>query len=82
MSLNPFIVGAAGLLAGLVSGEVILSITLGLPTLAPVFLTALQQQDSQLAGSIVLILSGLTVIGILLSDLLLAVVDPRIRGSV
>lgn len=82
MSLNPFIVGAAGLLAGLVSGEVILSITLGLPTLAPVFLTALQHQDSQLAGSIVLILSALTVIGILLSDLLLAVVDPRIRGSV
>ena len=82
MSMNPFIVGAAGLLAGLVSGEVILSITLGLPTLAPVFLAALQHQDSQLAGSIVLILSALTVIGILLSDILLAVVDPRIRGSV
>ena len=43
---------------------------------------ALQHQDSQLAGSIVLILSALTVIGILLSDILLAVVDPRIRGSV
>jgi len=82
MSMNPFIVGAAGLLAGLISGEVILSITLGLPTLAPVFLAALQHQDSQLAGSIVLILSALTVIGILLSDILLAVVDPRIRGSV
>ena len=82
MSMNPFIVGSSDLLAGLVSGEVILSITLGLPTLAPVFLTALQHQDSQLAGSVVLILSFLTVIGILLSDILLAVVDPRIRGSV
>ncbi len=82
MSMNPFIVSAAGLLAALVSGEVILSITLGLPTLAPIFLQSLKNQDSELAGSIVLILSALTVIGILLSDILLAVVDPRIRGSV
>lgn len=82
MSLNPFIVGAAGLLTTLVSGEVILSLTLGLPTLAPVLLVALQHQDTELAGSIILILSLLTVIGILLSDILLAIVDPRIRGSV
>jgi ABC-type microcin C transport system permease subunit YejB len=76
------IVGAAGLLTTLVSGEVILSLTLGLPTLAPVLLVALQHQDTELAGSIILILSLLTVIGILLSDILLAIVDPRIRGSV
>jgi peptide/nickel transport system permease protein len=55
---------------------------LGLPTLAPVLLVALQHQDTELAGSIILILSLLTVIGILLSDILLAIVDPRIRGSV
>ena len=82
MALNPFVVGAAGILPGLVSGELIVSLTLGIPTLAPVFLTSLEQQDMQLAGSIVLILSTLTVVGILISDILLAVIDPRIRDSV
>ncbi len=82
MALNPFVVGAASILPGLVSGELIVSLTLGIPTLAPVFLTSLEQQDMQLAGSIVLILSTVTVVGILISDILLAVLDPRIRDSV
>ncbi len=82
MALNPFVVGAASILPGLVSGELIVSITLGIPTLAPVFLESLEAQDMQLAGSIVLILSTLTVIGILISDIMLAVIDPRIRDSI
>lgn len=82
MALNPFVVGVAGILPGLISGELIVSITLGIPTLAPAFLQALEQQDLSLAASIVFIMSTLTVVGILLSDILLAIVDPRIRGSV
>ncbi|MEO2166856.1 MAG: ABC transporter permease, partial [bacterium] len=82
VALNPFVVGTASILPALISGELIISITLGIPTLAPVFLEALEMQDMQLAGSIVLVLSTLTVVGILLADILLAIVDPRIRGSV
>lgn len=82
VALNPFVVGTAGILPALISGELIISITLGIPTLAHVFLEALEMQDMQLAGSIVLVLSTLTVVGILLADILLAIVDPRIRGSV
>ena len=62
-----------------VSGSVIVSVVLSLPTLGPVLLSAIVQQDVYLAGFIVLMLGVLTVIGTLLSDVLLAVVDPRIR---
>ena len=82
VALNPFVVGLAAVLPGLVTGELMVSITLGIPTLAPVFLSALETQDMQLAASIVLIMSSMTVIGILVSDILLAWVDPRIRRSV
>jgi len=63
----------------LVSGELLVSMVMGIPTLAPTFLESLQNQDMFLAGSIVLILSALTVIGTLISDILLAWLDPRIR---
>jgi peptide/nickel transport system permease protein len=82
MALNPFVVGLAAILPGLVTGELMVSITLGIPTLAPVFLQSLETQDMQLAASSVLIMSSMTVVGILVSDILLAWVDPRIRGSV
>lgn len=82
VALNPFVVGLAAVLPGLVTGELMVSITLGIPTLAPVFLSALETQDMQLAASIVLIMSTMTVLGILVSDILLAWVDPRIRRSV
>ena len=59
-----------------------MSLVLGMPTIAPVFLSALRNQDMFLAGSIVMVLSVLTVVGTLLSDILLAVVDPRIRGAI
>lgn len=79
MAMNPFIVGLSGVLPGLVSGELMVSITLGIPTLAPVLLQALQMQDVETAGSLVFITSTLSIVGILFSDILLAIVDPRIR---
>ncbi len=81
IAMVPFVVGLAGILPGLVTGELMVSITLGIPTLAPIFLQALETQDMNLAGSIVFILSALTLVGILISDFLLVVVDPRIRHA-
>ena len=63
----------------MVSGAAITSIVLNLPTTGPVLLIALRSQDMYLAGSFIMILSVLTVIGTLLSDLLLVWLDPRIR---
>lgn len=79
LAINPFISGIAWLLPTLVGGEVITAVVLGLPTAGPLFLQALQQQDMFLAGAFVMLISTLTVIGMLISDLLLAIVDPRIR---
>jgi peptide/nickel transport system permease protein len=79
VAINPLISTVGYLLPSLVSGSIIVSVVLSLPTIGPVFLTAIQQQDPYLAGFIVLIMGLLTVIGTLVSDLLLAVVDPRIR---
>ena len=79
VALNPFVAGAGGILPALVSGSVIVSLVLSLPTLGPVFLGALESQDMFLAGTIVLMLGALTIVGMLVSDLLLAWVDPRIR---
>jgi peptide/nickel transport system permease protein len=67
------------ILPGLVSGATIISVVLNLPTTGPMQLEALLNQDMYLAGSFVLLLSTLTVIGTLLSDILLAWIDPRIR---
>ena len=82
MSLNPIISTVGWMLPALVNGELLASFVLGIPTLAPVFLTSLLQQDMFLAGSIVMVLSFLTVIGTLISDILLTWLDPRIRESV
>ena len=62
-----------------VSGSIIVSLVLSLPTVGPVLLQALLGQDMFLAGTIVLMIGTLTVIGMLLSDLLLVWLDPRIR---
>ena len=67
------------MLPTLVSGSVIVSVVLSLPTLGPVLLDAIFMQDVYLAGLIVLMLGILTIIGTLLSDILLAFVDPRIK---
>ncbi len=79
MAINPIISTIGWVLPGLVSGEVLVSIVLGIQTTGPLLLRAVLEQDMYLAGSIVMILSTLTVIGTLLSDILLAVMDPRIR---
>ena len=79
IAINPLISTIGWLLPSLVSGTAITSIVLNLPTMGPVLLQALLAQDMYLAGSFMLILSVLTMIGTLLSDILLALVDPRIR---
>lgn len=79
IALNPVISTIGWLLPAVISGEVIVAIVLNLPTVGPVLMRATLAQDMYLAGSIVLILSVLTVIGTFISDLLLAWLDPRIR---
>lgn len=79
MALNPFIADIGSLLPEVVSGAAIVSIVLSLPTTGPMLLNALQSQDMYLAGSFLMFLSLLTVVGMFLSDLALAALDPRIR---
>ena len=79
MALNPFIADIGNLLPQVISGAVIVSVVLSLPTTGPILLRALQTQDMFLAGSFLMCLSLLTVAGVLVSDLLLALLDPRIR---
>src|SRR5688572_11175503 len=79
LALNPFVSTVGWTLPGLVSGSVIVSVVLNLPTTGPLLLSALLSQDMYLAGAIILLVSILTVIGTLISDLLLAWLDPRIR---
>jgi peptide/nickel transport system permease protein len=79
VALNPFISTVGYALPDLIGGIVITAIVLNLPTIGPLLLTALQSQDMFLAGAIMMIISILTVIGTFISDVLLAVFDPRIR---
>lgn len=79
VALNPFISTVGWALPALFSGDVITAVVLNLPTTGPLLLQALKMQDMYLAGSFILILSVFTVIGTLISDLLLAWSDPRIR---
>lgn len=79
MALGPFVADIGNLLPSLVSGSVIVSVVLSLPAVGPVLVRALQSQDTYLASFIMLFVAVLTVAGMLLSDLLLAALDPRIR---
>ncbi|MEM7020348.1 MAG: ABC transporter permease, partial [Pseudomonadota bacterium] len=79
IAINPFISTIGLLLPSLISGEAIVSMVLNLPTTGPLLLQALLTQDMYLAGSFLMLLAVLTVVGMLLSDLLLAWADPRIR---
>jgi len=79
VAINPVVSTIGWMLPQLVSGAVIVAMVLSLPTVGPLLLRALMEQDMYLAGSIVMLLSLLTVIGTLISDILLAWVDPRIR---
>jgi len=78
-AMNPFISTIGWALPGFVAGDVIVSIVLNLPTSGPVLYNALQQQDMYVAAGFILMLSILTVIGTFVSDILLAMLDPRIR---
>ena len=79
MALNPFIADIGSMLPQVVSGSVIVSAVMSLPTTGPMLLSALQSQDMYLAGSFLMFLAMLTVVGMFLSDILLTVLDPRIR---
>ncbi|MCA9883005.1 MAG: ABC transporter permease [Anaerolineae bacterium] len=79
VALNPFISTVGYALPSLIGGEIIVAVVLNLPTIGPILLRGLLSQDMFLAGAIVLLLSVLTVLGTLLSDILLALLDPRIR---
>ena len=79
IALNPFVSAIGWVLPELISGVTITAIVLNLPMMGPLLLRALTVQDMYLAGSIILLLGVLTLIGMLISDLLLAVLDPRIR---
>ncbi len=79
VAMNPFFSTVGWSMATLISGQTLIAVVLSLQTTGPMMLRALMSQDMYLAGSFLLLLSLLTVIGTLLSDILLAVVDPRIR---
>ena len=79
MSLNPFLADIGNILPHLVSGSVLVSLVLNLPTVGPILLQALRVQDQYLAGFILMFVAVLTVVGMLISDLALAALDPRIR---
>lgn len=79
VALNPFLSTVGWALPHLISGATIVSVVLSLPMAGPLLLRALQSQDMYLAGSFILLLSTLTIVGTLISDVLLAWADPRIR---
>ena len=79
MAANPWVSSIGWLLPGLVAGEVLVALVLGLPTIGPLLFSGLINQDMQTSGAIIMLLASLTVIGTLISDLALALLDPRIR---
>jgi peptide/nickel transport system permease protein len=81
MSLNFFIADIGSLLPAVISGAEVVAIVLSLETTGPLLIQALQSQDMYLAGSFLMFLSLLTVVGVLISDIALAYLDPRIRLS-
>ncbi len=79
VALNPFASTLGYLFPHIVSGSIIVSVVLSLPTMGPVLLRSLQSQDMFLAGTIVLLIGVMTVIGTFISDMVLLLIDPRIR---
>ena len=79
IALNFFVADIGNLLPTVISGAEIVAVVMSLPTTGPLLLSALQSQDMYLAGSFLMFLALLTVTGVLVSDILLAMLDPRIR---
>jgi len=80
-AMNFFIADIGSLLPSIISGAELVAVVMSLPTTGPILIAALQSQDMYLAGSFLMFLATLTVVGVLVSDLLLAWLDPRIRLS-
>ncbi|MCP4395753.1 MAG: ABC transporter permease [bacterium] len=79
VAVNPIISTVAWVLPAVFSGSVITATVLGLPTMGPMLLQSLKTQDTYLSGAIILLLCALTVLGTLISDILLVIIDPRIK---
>jgi peptide/nickel transport system permease protein len=79
MAFNPFVADIGNLLPAMISGSVLVSVVLGLQTIGPALLTALKSQDQFLAAFVLMFVALLTLIGTMISDLLLVLLDPRIR---
>jgi len=79
MSLNPFIADIGSILPQVISGAAIVSVVLSLPTTGPMLLDSLRTQDMYLAGSFLMFMAFMTVVGVFISDIALAMLDPRIR---
>jgi len=79
VALNFFVADVGNLLPAVISGAEIVAVVMSLPTTGPILLSALQSQDMYLAGSFLMFLAMLTVVGVLISDIALALLDPRIR---
>ena len=79
VAINPLISTVGWLLPAAFGGEVVVSMVLNLPTTGPIMIESIMNEDMYLAGAIFMILSALTVVGTVISDLLLGIVDPRIR---
>lgn len=79
VAFNPFVADIGNLLPAMVSGSVLVSVVLGLQTIGPYLLTALRSQDQFLAGFVLMFVALLTLIGTMISDMLLVLLDPRIR---
>lgn len=78
-ALHPLVMALGGVLPALISGEVIVAIVLNLPTVGPLYVNALLQKDMYLAITVLVLLAAALLVGNLLADLLLVVVDPRVR---
>ncbi|MCB1339942.1 MAG: ABC transporter permease [Pseudooceanicola sp.] len=79
VAFNPFVADIGNLLPSMVSGSVLVSVVLGLQTIGPILLTALKTQDQFLAGFVLMFVALLTLLGTMISDVLLVLLDPRIR---
>jgi peptide/nickel transport system permease protein len=78
-AIHPLVMGLGTVLPALIVGEALIATIMSLPTIGPLYIDALRTQDLYLAGTILVMLSGLLLVGNLIADLLLAWVDPRVR---
>jgi peptide/nickel transport system permease protein len=79
LALNPLLSSIGWLLPNIISGDVILGVVLGLPTIGPLLLDSLKNQDTYLAGALIMIMGIMVIVGTFISDILLMWADPRIR---